>query len=183
MPGEASPDNIPPWRYPDYLLWMACNPPAPQPPAEPGLSGGAGQVPPEAGRANGSNERQLAAWLRRILAGTLADATRSQGRDERSLKQVLEETVERRGVSAAGGGPRPEEAAVRNEQLLRFAEALARLPEDQRAVLEMKHLQGLSVADICQRTGRTKFAVAELIYRGVRALRAQLDEPGGPAGR
>jgi RNA polymerase sigma-70 factor (ECF subfamily) len=77
--------------------------------------------------------------------------------------------------------PDPEEAAARNEQLLRFTRALARLPDDQRDVLELKYLHGLPLAEICEQTGRSKPSVAELIFRGVNALRDLVDGPGaGP---
>jgi RNA polymerase sigma factor (sigma-70 family) len=79
--------------------------------------------------------------------------------------------------------PDPEEAAARDGQLLRFTRALARLPGDQRDVLELKYLQGLSLAEICEQTGRSKPSVAELIFRGVNALRDLMDEPDPGPGR
>jgi RNA polymerase sigma-70 factor, ECF subfamily len=65
--------------------------------------------------------------------------------------------------------------AARDEQLLRLARALARLPHDQRFVLELKHLHGLSVAEICEQTGHSKASVVGLLYRGLKALRVLLE--------
>jgi RNA polymerase sigma-70 factor (ECF subfamily) len=73
--------------------------------------------------------------------------------------------------------------AARNEELLRLAAAIRRLPEEQRTVVEMKHLQGMSLSEICERTGRTKVSVTGLLFRGTKALRVLLGEPADPAAR
>ena len=63
---------------------------------------------------------------------------------------------------------------MEQERLLELAEALARLPEDQRTALELRYLQGLPVGEICRRMGRGTSSVANLLYRGLRALRVRL---------
>jgi RNA polymerase sigma-70 factor (ECF subfamily) len=70
----------------------------------------------------------------------------------------------------------PEELMRGNEELLRLATALAQLPDDQRAVLELKHLHGFTLAEICERTGLSKSSVVGLLFRGVKALRVLLDD-------
>jgi RNA polymerase sigma-70 factor (ECF subfamily) len=128
----------------------------------------------------GRTEQELAAWLRTILNNTLADALRASNRrpGSISLSDLSESSSVQPAPVPADTGLPPEELAARNEQLLRLAAALGRLPDDQRAVLEMKHLHGLTVTEICERTGRTKSSVAGLLFRGVKALRGLLDEPG-----
>jgi RNA polymerase sigma-70 factor (ECF subfamily) len=129
----------------------------------------------------GRSEGELAAWLKTILNNTLANALRSCIR-QRVDASVSPSRAQDSSAECAGWLPedsqlRPEEVASLNEQLLHLARALARLPDDQRGVVELKHLHGLSIAEICERTGRSKPSVVGLLYRGVKALRSLMDEP------
>jgi RNA polymerase sigma-70 factor (ECF subfamily) len=65
---------------------------------------------------------------------------------------------------------------MEQERLLELAEALARLPEDQRTALELRYLQGLPVGEVCRRMGRRTSSVANLLYRGLKALRGRLGD-------
>jgi RNA polymerase sigma-70 factor (ECF subfamily) len=65
---------------------------------------------------------------------------------------------------------------MRQEQLLRLAQALATLPEKQRRAVQLHHLQGWSLADIAVELACRKPAVAGLLHRGVQSLRQRLDE-------
>jgi RNA polymerase sigma-70 factor (ECF subfamily) len=129
----------------------------------------------------GETEQQLKAWLRRILANTLSNALRSIGRRgggaELSLDDALEQSSTGIGESVADPGMIPQEIAAQNEDLLRLANALAELPEDQRTVLELKHLHGYSIAAICESTGRSPSSVVGLMYRGMKSLRTRLKAP------
>jgi RNA polymerase sigma-70 factor (ECF subfamily) len=130
-------------------------------------------------------EEETAAWLRVILANTLSDALRryqTGARDvaqERSLQLALEESSSRLEAWLAGEESSPVERAERQEQLLRLAEALARLPEDQRRAVELRHLKGMTVAEVAGQMGRRKEAVAKLLLRGLARLRELLHEWNG----
>jgi RNA polymerase sigma-70 factor (ECF subfamily) len=131
-------------------------------------------------------DAQRAAWLRAILANTLAELLRrytAQQRDlavERSLDAALEETSHRLEDWLADNQPSPGEQATRQERLLRLASALARLPEDQRTALELRHLHGQSVAAIEKIMDRTTAAVAGLLRRGLDRLRTLMEEDSCP---
>jgi RNA polymerase sigma-70 factor (ECF subfamily) len=123
---------------------------------------------------NGQSDRELAAWLRQILANTLIDAVRKL-RPELSLgeplERALEESSARLEAWLVADEESPEERAIRQDELLELADALVQLPEDQRTALELKHLQGWSVEAIAKSMGRTKYAVGGLLRRGVEKLR------------
>src|SRR4029077_7628137 len=76
----------------------------------------------------------------------------------------------------------PSQRASRNEDLLRLAEALARLPEDQRRAVELHHLHGYAVAQISVELGRSKGAVGALLFRGMARLRELLAQPEQESG-
>src|SRR5207249_3875494 len=128
----------------------------------------------------GRSDAERAAWLRTILARTLTDAVRQFGPGarlrERSLEEALDQSSRRLEVFLTADDPSPGQRADRNEQWLRVAEALARLPEDQRRTVELRHLQGLAVAEIGRRMSRSPAAVGGLLQRGLRALREILDD-------
>jgi RNA polymerase sigma-70 factor (ECF subfamily) len=70
------------------------------------------------------------------------------------------------------------------ERISDLREALAKLPHEQREVLVLRHIAGLSPTEIAERTGRTEGSVHGLHHRGRRALRAELTSRGAaPATR
>jgi RNA polymerase sigma-70 factor, ECF subfamily len=131
----------------------------------------------------GRSEAEMAAWLRAILANTLTDALRryqTGGRDiaqEQSLQVALEESSTRMEAWLVAEQSSPEEQAARQEQLLRLAEALAQLPEDQRRAVELRHLKGSTVTEVAEQMDRSKEADAKLLLRGVAQLRERLEDP------
>ncbi len=128
----------------------------------------------------GHSPAELTAWLRQILARTMANAARDHGRGrrdvalERSLEQSIEESSARFDAWLAAEQSSPSQRAERNEQSLILVKALAELPEAQREALLLKHCQGWSLAEIGRHLDRTPTAVASLLQRGLRQLREQL---------
>jgi RNA polymerase sigma-70 factor (ECF subfamily) len=131
----------------------------------------------------GRDSAQLAAWLRKILARTVADFVRdlSRGKRDVALERSLEGAVDQSSARLEGwlvaDQPSPSQEAIRNEQLIRLADALAALPEPQRQVLVLKHCEGWRLAEISRHLGRSPAAVASLLRRGLRQIRQQLHEP------
>jgi RNA polymerase sigma-70 factor (ECF subfamily) len=128
------------------------------------------------------DESQRAAWLRKALAHNLTDEVRklrTAGRDvarEQPLEAALERSSTRLEAWLVADQTSPSQRAVRQEQLLRLAEALARLPVDQRTAVELHHLRGYTVAEVARQMGRSDGAVGALLVRGLRKLRAGLQE-------
>jgi RNA polymerase sigma-70 factor, ECF subfamily len=137
-------------------------------------------------QCRGQGAAQRAGWLRAILANTLAEAARRFGRRQHLARQqpleaALEESSARLEAWLAADDSSPSERAVRHEQLLRLAAALDRLPEDQRQAVELRHLRGLSVAEVSRLLDRSEPSVAGLLRRGLHGLREVLAEGEGPS--
>jgi RNA polymerase sigma-70 factor (ECF subfamily) len=128
-------------------------------------------------------EAQRTGWLRKLFANNLTDAVRkldTAARDvnrERSLEAALEASSGRLEAFLAAQQSSPSERAERNEDAVRLANALARLPEAQREALVLQHWQGWSLAQIGEHLGRSPAAVAGLLHRGLQQLRVYLKEP------
>jgi RNA polymerase sigma-70 factor (ECF subfamily) len=130
------------------------------------------------------------AWLRRTFACNLIDELRrltAAARDatlERSLETALEESSARVETWLAAEQSSPSQRAELNERLRRLATALPKLPDEQRQAVELHHLLGLPVAEVADRLGRTRAAVAGLLFRGLTRLRQLMtdstDDPPGP---
>jgi RNA polymerase sigma-70 factor (ECF subfamily) len=132
----------------------------------------------------GSTEKELTTWLRQVLASVLANLVRhyqgTRRRDvrlERQLALELEESSQAldRGLVATGSSP--SQQAVSREQAVLLADALGRLREDQRELLILRHLEGLSFPEVAQRLGRSLDSVKKQWPRALAALR--LAVPGG----
>lgn len=130
----------------------------------------------------GQTETELAAWLRQILAHSLADAIRALRRAkrdvsrERSLEAALDESSGKLEAWLVAEQSSPSQQAERHEQVIRLADALATLPDAQREALVLRHCDGQSIDAISRRLGRSPTAVAGLLKRGLKQLRQQLTE-------
>jgi RNA polymerase sigma-70 factor (ECF subfamily) len=131
----------------------------------------------------GATEAEWLGWLRAILANTIAGFVRgfeTKSRDlgrERSLENDLEHSSVRLERLLTEDQTSPSMHASRGEELLRLAEALCQLPDDQRRVIELHHLKGLPVAEVAAEIGKTRPAVVGLLFRGLKKLREILQDP------
>jgi RNA polymerase sigma-70 factor (ECF subfamily) len=129
------------------------------------------------GEFRGTTPAEEAAWLRQILANTMANAIRDFSRGKRdvgleqSLEAALRDSSARLELWLASGEPPPGWLAERNELLVRLSAALERLPDAQQEVIVLRHCQGWSVAEIAAHVGRSRAGVASLLRRGLDALR------------
>jgi RNA polymerase sigma-70 factor, ECF subfamily len=130
----------------------------------------------------GQAEPEVAAWLRQILAGVLANLVRryfgTQGRDVR-LERRLAGELDRSSVALDRGladpGPTPSRLAVGRERAVLLADALARLPADYQEVIVLRHLEDRPFGEVAARMGRTEDAVQKLWVRALARLRKALD--------
>jgi RNA polymerase sigma-70 factor (ECF subfamily) len=130
----------------------------------------------------GRTVNEQAAWLRHILARNLANVLRDLRRDKRDvareqpLQAALDESSSRLEAWLAAVQSSPSQQAEKHERAVRLAEALARLPENQREAVVLRHWHGCSLVEIGERLGCTTAAVTGLLHRGLRNLRKQLHD-------
>jgi RNA polymerase sigma-70 factor, ECF subfamily len=124
----------------------------------------------------GSTEKELVAWLRRILVRNLADQVkhhkaqaRNWGRQE-SLEALLDRSSSAAEQALSRGISTPSAQAARREQAVLLADALARLPPDYREVIVLRNLEHLKFEEIAARLGRSAGAVRMLWSRALEKL-------------
>ena len=89
----------------------------------------------------------LRAWLLRIASNTCNDFFRSRrGRQDLSLELLTEES----GVTWTSSDPSPEEEALRGELGLEIQRGLLTLPRDQRMVLILVDVEGMSYEEAAE---------------------------------
>jgi RNA polymerase sigma-70 factor (ECF subfamily) len=130
------------------------------------------------GNFRGNGEPEFIAWLRGILAARIANLVRhyvgTQARDvrrEQGLEIDLDQSsraMDRGLVSLQGS---PSQNAARREQGVLLAQALARLPEEYREVVVLRHLEELSFPEVAERMERTVDSVQKLWVRALARLR------------
>ncbi len=126
-------------------------------------------------------------WLATVALHRLANLQRmaaAQKRDRRLERPLQGEgsTLVPGGVTPVAVGPGPGTVSVGAEAQARLDTALATLSADDREVITLARVQGLPLQEIAERVGRTKNAVALLLSRALRKLKAAMGEPEGPEG-
>lgn len=136
----------------------------------------------------GRTEGEWLAWLRTILANALAAELRkftAEARDlkrEQSIEADLDKSAARLEGMLAAGDSSPSERAMRGEELLALARAMARLLPDEQLAVELHHLKGQTVGEVAEALGKTKPAVAGLLHRGLKRLREFMTGDQGERG-
>jgi RNA polymerase sigma-70 factor (ECF subfamily) len=124
----------------------------------------------------GDSETELAGWLRGVLARVLAhEVRRHAGTQQRDARREV--ALEALAEALAGEQTSPSQAADRNEQQRRLSEALGRLPDDYRAVIVLRNLEGLSHEEVAARLGRGVGAARMLWVRALARLKEELETP------
>jgi RNA polymerase sigma-70 factor (ECF subfamily) len=131
----------------------------------------------------GHTEADLLAWLRRILARTVANVVRGYGATakrelarERSLEQVLDRSSQALGHLIAAPGTSPSRAAQRRDLRLSMADALATLEPDHREVIVLRNFEELEWEEVARRMNRSSGAVRMLWLRALKRLGPIVEE-------
>jgi RNA polymerase sigma-70 factor (ECF subfamily) len=132
----------------------------------------------------GVTEAELVGWLRQVLAGLLCNLVRrylgTQRRDVRLERELADEVDRSSRVldqNLAAPQSTPSQRAVRREQGVLLADALAKLPDNYREVIILHHLEGLTFPEVARRRGRTLDSVKNLWARALAQLRRSLGSP------
>ncbi len=134
-------------------------------------------------RFRGESDIEFLGWLRTILAAVISNHVRrylgTRQRDarlEQALVIELDNTsgVLQRGLMAADSTPSRQ--AVNREALFILANALEQLPDDYRQVIMLRHLEGLSFADVAERMSRTVASVQNLWVRALKRMKQSVGE-------
>ncbi len=132
----------------------------------------------------GTTEKEFLGWLRQVLASVLANLVRhyqgTKRRDvrlERRLAAELDQSSQALDRNLVVAQSSPSQQAVRREQSVLLAEALARLPEEWRELLILRHLEGLTWPEVAQRMGRTVDSLKKQWPRALANLRRLLEDP------
>jgi len=127
----------------------------------------------------GATEPELRGWLRQILVRQICHLDRDLHRDkrdvrrERSMEQKLAQSSMRLEGMLAADQATPSQVAVIGENVNALVAAVDRLPDGQRQAIELHYLEGLKLAEVANAMDKTTGAVAGLLHRGMKQLRAQ----------
>jgi RNA polymerase sigma-70 factor (ECF subfamily) len=129
----------------------------------------------------GSGEPEVVAWLRKILARTVADQAkydqrqRRNARQQESLDAMLDSPGSAVQLALAAPISSPSDRASRREQAVILADALARLPGDYYEVFVLRNIEHIPFDAIAARMGRSPGAVRKLWTRAMTAVKELLE--------
>ncbi|MDA7528135.1 sigma-70 family RNA polymerase sigma factor [bacterium] len=127
----------------------------------------------------GHSIEEFTVWLNQILTHKVLEATRvhivaqkrSVHREQtRGNTKAADEDHDLISISQSS----PSSRAMRGERAIVLANAMADLPENQLEAVRLRYIEGWSLSDIAERTGRSDSAVASLIKRALQKLRISL---------
>jgi RNA polymerase sigma-70 factor, ECF subfamily len=118
-------------------------------------------------------------WFMRILVNACLDRLKSRNRQQRWMANPAEESLDARPVEqAAGTEPSSERRMLARERWAQVLAAVATLPDRQRLVFTLSHLDERTAAEISQATGMSPATVRVHLFRAIRKLRALLGDEG-----
>ena len=135
------------------------------------------------GRFRYTGEAAFKQWLFTTAARKVADryeywnaAKRDARREVAQPGDIAATQADKQLLDAYGAFCSPSRHAIAREELARVENAFEQLPEDQREVVILARLVGMSRAEIAEQTGRTEGAVRTLLWRALARLAEILDD-------
>jgi RNA polymerase sigma-70 factor (ECF subfamily) len=128
-------------------------------------------------RFEGSDPRELLAWLERILMNNLSDVARQfRQAEKRQIRREVPLLQSWSNVDAVADRSTPSKKVVACEESDRLRQALSRLPEDYRRVVVLRNLERRSFEEIGGEMGRSTGAVKKLWSRAILRLKDEINE-------
>jgi RNA polymerase sigma-70 factor (ECF subfamily) len=117
-------------------------------------------------------------WFTRILVNGCLDRLKSRARRQRWVIRILDASTEDQQVAfnVEGPGLTPEEALLAAERRSLVRAALERLPERQRTVFWLSHVEGFTSREVSGLTGLRESTVRVHLFRAIRKLRVALGQ-------
>ncbi len=129
----------------------------------------------------GTTEKELAGWLRQVLAHALANVIRHyQGTQQRNVRLERELVSELDNSSITlhrafvARGASPSQNVAQKEKGAMLAEAIQRLPSDEAQLLMLRHFEGLTFPLIAEQVGRSVDVLKKMWPKALARLRQTL---------
>ena len=127
-------------------------------------------------------EQQFLAWLYTTARRKISNRVRDLGRDKRDARREIGGLAESAMAELGAAYARvssPSGRVLRAEEIARLEAAIDQLPEEQREVVTLAHIAGLSRAEIGAQMGKTEEAVRALLHRAKARLAILLEDAVG----
>jgi RNA polymerase sigma-70 factor (ECF subfamily) len=111
-------------------------------------------------------------WLSSIADHVIVDRVRYQNRERRAGGEVPFRSASNPDGPEPADTKTPSRLFAQREAVERLLDRLAALPEDYRQAILLAKVEGLSTAEMADRLGKSREAVALLVYRAVKRFRA-----------
>jgi RNA polymerase sigma-70 factor, ECF subfamily len=118
---------------------------------------------------------QFGSWLYRIAANCAYDVLRARVRDDDRLDRS-EGPEGDRTMTAPADDPSPERLVAGGEVRSRLRAALARMSALERSAFTLRHVEGMSIAEISRALDTDTSAAKQSVFRAVRKVREALGE-------
>lgn len=116
-------------------------------------------------------------WFTRIVINTCLDRLKSRARHQRWIvNSATDDPLERPVEQVPGTEPSNEHRLLVRERWQHVADAVAGLPDRQRLVFTLSHVDERSAAEISAATGMSPATVRVHLFRAMRKLRTMLGE-------